>query len=156
MTKRFSVLFSLILTFMFTSVFAVNVTLNVDMENVTVSDDGVHVAGSFQGWDPTATALTDDDGDGVYTVTVDMSSVADDTVYFKYINGNAWGSDEGVSDPVCGGAGGFGSDRWLAVPSEDTTLDPVCFSECIGCDQSYVEFEVDVAGFVLYSCAFIK
>ena len=64
MTKRFSVLFSLILTFMFTSVFAVNVTLNVDMENVTVSDDGVHVAGSFQGWDAAATALTDDDGDG--------------------------------------------------------------------------------------------
>ena len=57
MTNRFSVVFSLILTFMFTSVFAVNVTLNLDMENVTVSDDGVHVAGSFQGWDPAATAL---------------------------------------------------------------------------------------------------
>ena len=147
MTKRFSVVFSLILTFMFTSVFAVNVTLNLDMENVTVSDDGVHVAGSFQGGDPAATALTDDDGDGVYTVTIDMSSVADDTVYFKYINGNAWGSDEGVSDPACGGAGGFGSDRWLAVPSEDTTLDPVCFSECIGCDESYVHFVVDASGF---------
>ena len=78
MTKRFSVLFFSILTFMFTSVFAVNVTLNLDMENVTVSDDGVHVAGSFQGWDAGATALTDDDGDGVYTVTIDMSSVADD------------------------------------------------------------------------------
>ena len=34
MTNRFSVVFSLILTFMFTSVFAVNVTLNLDMENV--------------------------------------------------------------------------------------------------------------------------
>jgi hypothetical protein len=65
MTKRFYVVFSLIFTFMFTSVFAVNVTLNVDMENVTVSDDGVHVAGSFQGWDAGATALTDDDGDGI-------------------------------------------------------------------------------------------
>ena len=147
MLKRFPVFFSLILTFMSTSVFAVNVTLNVDMENATVSGDGVHVAGSFQGWDPAATALTDDDADGVYTVTIDMSSVTDDTVFFKYINGNAWGSDEGVSDPACGGAGGFGSDRWLAVPSEDTTLDPVCFSECIGCDQSYVDFEVDAAGF---------
>jgi len=147
MTKRFSVLFFSILTFMFTSVFAVNVTLNLDMENVTVSDDGVHVAGSFQGWDAGATALTDDDGDGVYTVTIDMSSVAGDTVYFKYINGNAWGGDEGVSDPVCGGAGGFESDRWLVVPSEDTTLDPVCFSECIGCDESYVHFVVDASGF---------
>ena len=41
------------------SLYAVNVTLNVDMSDVTVSDDGVHVAGSFQGWDPAATALTD-------------------------------------------------------------------------------------------------
>ena len=31
------------------SLFAVNVTLNVDMSNVTVSENGVHVAGSFQG-----------------------------------------------------------------------------------------------------------
>ena len=82
MLKRFPVFFSLILTFMSTSVFAVNVTLNVDMENATVSGDGVHVAGSFQGWDPAATALPDDDGDGIYSVSLDMSSVADDTVYF--------------------------------------------------------------------------
>ena len=46
------------------SLFAVNVTLNVDMSNVTVSENGVHVAGSFQGWDPAATPLTDEDGDG--------------------------------------------------------------------------------------------
>ena len=39
------------------SLFAVNVTLNVDMSNVTVSENGVHVAGSFQGWDPAATPL---------------------------------------------------------------------------------------------------
>ena len=86
MLKRFPVFFSLILTFISTSVFAVNVTLIVDMENVTVSGDGVHVAGSFQGWDPATTALTDDDGDGVYTVTIDMSSVTDDTVFFKYLH----------------------------------------------------------------------
>ena len=57
------------------SLFAVNVTLNVDMSNVTVSENGVHVAGSFQGWDPAATPLADDDGDGVYSVVIDMSVV---------------------------------------------------------------------------------
>ena len=113
------------------SLFAVNVTLNVDMSNVTVSENGVHVAGSFQGWDPAATPLTDDDGDGVYTVVVDMSGVTDETVFFKYLNGNSWGNDETVSDPTCGGAGGFESDRFLDVPDVDTILDPVCFSECI-------------------------
>ena len=71
-------IFSKVMLFALTSsLFAVNVTLNVDMSNVTVSDDGVHVAGSFQGWDPAATPLTDDDGDGIYTVVVDMSGVTD-------------------------------------------------------------------------------
>ena len=84
--------FSLFIFLSFTSsLFAVNVTLNVDMSSVTVSENGVHVAGSFQGWDPAGTQLTDDDGDGVYTVVVDMSGVTDETVFFKYLNGNAWG-----------------------------------------------------------------
>ena len=49
MTKRLSFFFSFILTFMFTSVFAVNVTLNVDMENVDVSDDGTVQIASTDG-----------------------------------------------------------------------------------------------------------
>ena len=67
------------------SLFAVNVTLHVDMSDVTVSENGVHVAGSFQGWDPAGTPLTDEDGDGIYTVVVDMSGVTDETVFFKYL-----------------------------------------------------------------------
>ena len=138
--------FSLFIFLSFTSsLFAVNVTLNVDMSSVTVSENGVHVAGSFQGWDPAGTQLTDDDGDGVYTVVVDMSGVTDETVFFKYLNGNAWGDDESVPDPACGGAGGFGNDRFLDVPDVDTVLDPVCFSECIDCDESYVTFHVDMS-----------
>ena len=78
--------FSLFIFLSFTSsLFAVNVTLNVDMSSVTVSENGVHVAGSFQGWDPAGTQLTDDDGDGVYTVVVDMSGITDETVFFKYL-----------------------------------------------------------------------
>ena len=61
------------------------ITLNLDMTNHEVSEDGVHVAGSFQGWDPGATELMDYDNDGIYTV--DFEANAGDTVYFKYING---------------------------------------------------------------------
>ena len=145
MINRFKIFSKIMLSAMASSLLAVNVTLNVDMSNVTVSEDGVHVAGSFQGWDPAGTPLADDDGDGIYTVVVDMSGVTDETVFFKYINGNSWGNDETVSDPACGGAGGFASDRFLDVPDVDTVLDPVCFSECIGCDESYVTFHVDMA-----------
>ncbi|GIR29971.1 MAG: hypothetical protein CM15mP44_2540 [Candidatus Neomarinimicrobiota bacterium] len=87
------------------------ITLHVDMNNQEVSSDGVHVAGSFQGWDPAATQLLDPDMDGIYAV--DIEANAGDTLYYKFLNGNSWGTDESVPDPACGGAGGFGSDRFL-------------------------------------------
>ncbi len=132
-TKSFLKKLLISIVFIATFGFAVNVTLNLDMENVTVSDDGVHVAGSFQGWDPTVTELLDPDQDGVYSV--DIEANYGDTIEFKYLNGNAWGSSEDVSDPVCGGAGGAGENRWLAVPSEDTALDTVCFASCYACND---------------------
>ena len=49
------------------------VTLTVDMSNQTVSPDGVHVAGSFQGWDPGATPMTDN-GDGTWSHTFTSDS----------------------------------------------------------------------------------
>ena len=51
----------------------VSVTLQVDMNEQTVSADGVHVAGEFQGWDPMATPMSDDDMDGVWEVTLDLA-----------------------------------------------------------------------------------
>ena len=121
----------------------VMVELNLDMRDFAVSEDGVHVAGSFQGWSPGTTRLYDLDGDSIYTVEVKM--LGGDTVYYKYLNGNSWGTDEGVSDPACGGAGGYGSDRWFAVPHENISLPPVCFNECISCVDSYVTFHVDMS-----------
>jgi len=54
----------------------VDVTLNVDLNNQTVSGDGVHVAGNFgditsgqPNWDPAGIELTDGDADGIYSVT---------------------------------------------------------------------------------------
>ena len=124
------------------SLFAVNVTFNVDMSDVEVDPSlGVHIAGSFQGWTPDATPLSDDDGDGVWSVTVDMTGQTGN-VEFKYLNGNSWGTDESVNDLACGSEGG---NRILAVPAEDTVSETVCFTECIGCDESYVTFHVDMA-----------
>ena len=82
------------------------ITLHLDMRDHEVSPDGVHVAGSFQGWDPSATELLDPDMDGIYSV--DFEGVVGETYAYKFINGNAWGSDEGVPDPACGGGGGVG------------------------------------------------
>ncbi len=101
----------------------VNVTLNVDMNAVTtISPDGVHVAGSFQNWDPAGTEMTDDDGDGIYSVTVEME--INSTIQFKFLNGNAWG--DGIQETVpedCGvddQNGGF--NRQETIPATDTSF----------------------------------
>ena len=104
-----------------------DVTFQVDMQNQTVSGDGVHVAGSFQGWDPAGTELLDGDMDGVYTVTLALEA---GTYNFKYINGNAWGQDEGVP-----GECNVGGNREAVTPDEDVILDVVCFGECGACSN---------------------
>ena len=104
----------------------VDVTFQVDMQNQTVSGDGIHLAGSFQGWDPGATEMTDPDLDDVYTVTLQLSAA--DYHEFKYVNGNAWGSDESVP-----GECNQNGNRYLTVPEVDTTLAVVCFGECSAC-----------------------
>jgi len=49
----------------------VDITFQVDMTNETVSPDGVHVAGSFQEWDPAATLLSVI-GNNIYAVTLSV------------------------------------------------------------------------------------
>ena len=102
-----------------------DVTFQVDMQNQTVSGDGVHIAGSFQGWDPSATALTDPDLDDIYTVTVALEAA---TYQFKYVNGNSWGQDESVP-----GECATGGNRSVTTPAADTTLAVVCYGECGAC-----------------------
>jgi len=47
-----------------------NVTVQVDMTGQTIASAGVHVAGSFQGWDPAATALIQVGTTDIYEATV--------------------------------------------------------------------------------------
>lgn len=115
------------------------VTLRVDMNNETVSGDGVHVAGNFQGWDPAATMMTDDDLDGIYehTFTTEM-----DTIEFKFINGMDWPFEEDVPD-ACQVEVAGNSNRWL-ITSEDVTLE-VCFASCAPCGMNTVRLRVDMS-----------
>ncbi|SVB63475.1 uncharacterized protein METZ01_LOCUS216329, partial [marine metagenome] len=110
----------------------VSITFQVDMANEDVSADGVHIAGSFQGWSPSATSLSDTVGDGVYSVSVDLTP--GDTVEYKYINGNAWGGDEFQG----------GSNRSLVVPDVDTVLPAYCFNSLHLCSEASITFQVDM------------
>ena len=51
----------------------IEVTFRVDMQYQTVSSNGVHVVGSMQGWNPSSTALSDNDGDNIWEVTLTMA-----------------------------------------------------------------------------------
>ena len=124
----------------------VYVTFQVDMQNEEVSAEGVHIAGSMQGWDPSASAMTDEDADGVYEATFALTT--GETAYYKYVNGNAWGSEEIVpSDCADGG------NRFYVVGEMDETLPVVCFSGCSTCEPpnivtAVVTFQADMTNFV--------
>lgn len=109
----------------------INVTFKVDMSQQTVSADGVHIAGSFQGWNPASDELTDVDADGIYEVTIQIQEGIG--IDYKFINGNDWPFQESV--PMsCGENDGFGGyNRHYALGSEDVEMLPICFGECYPC-----------------------
>lgn len=118
----------------------VDVTFRVDMQDQTTDPLGVHIAGSFQGWDPTATLMTNTFADiWEYTTQLDAGT----TILYKFVNGNAWGSDESVYGDCGDGTG----NRQLTIPASTTVLDPVCFGSCIVCNPPLVDvtFQVDMS-----------
>jgi len=114
------------------------VTFRVNMSEQTVAPEGVHIAGSFQGWDPAATAMTNM-GNGIYIYNHTFSSTED--IQYRFINGDDWSGAETV--PVeCA----IDTNRYLTVPEADTVLTAVCFSSCDPCDpQISVTFRVDMS-----------
>ena len=113
------------------------VTLTVDMSGEEVSTEGVHVAGAFQGWDPSATPMSDNgDGTWSYTFTIDFAA----TYQFKFINGNAWGNDEMVP-----GACAVDGNRMISVDGEMGEVDYfACYGHCAACGLTTVRFRVDM------------
>ncbi|MDA9756009.1 T9SS type A sorting domain-containing protein [Flavobacteriales bacterium] len=114
------------------------VTLTVDMSNETVSPEGVHVAGNFQGWQAGDTPMTDN-GDGTWSYTFTSDSAA--TYQYKFINGNAWGSDEGIP-----GACAFDGNRQIEVDGVmGEASSTVCYNSCAACGMTTVRFRVDMS-----------
>lgn len=78
----------------------VSVTFQVDMNGQTVSPNGVHVAGDWQSeallpadWQPGTAEMTDDDSDGIYSLTVDLPA---GQYEYKFINDNDWPGGEDI------------------------------------------------------------
>ncbi len=104
----------------------VDLTFQVDMNNQTVSPDGVHLVGSFQGFDLNSAIPMTNAGNGVYTATATVNS--NQCIEYKFLNGVTWDDAEVVPAECV-----TGYNRYMVVPDGNTMLDPVCFGECGPC-----------------------
>ena len=97
-------------------------TLSVDMRMQTVSPNGVHVSGTFNSWSPSATVMTSPNNDGIYTISILATA---QTYQYKFLNGNAWGTEE-----VVVGSCVTGTNRLATVSTTSVTVPTVCFGYC--------------------------
>gem|GEM_PF-592164 len=128
-----------------TAPYTVPVTFRVNMYGTTVSAQGVHIAGSFNNWNPAAQPLSNV-GNSVYETTLNLDTTT--THQYKFVNGNITANYETVP-AACGIADGFGGyNRNLAVSNAATTLATVCYASCTNCPTPVlvpVTFSVNMA-----------
>ncbi len=111
--------------------------VSVNMNQQTVSTNGVRIAGNFQGWNPSSTQMTDANGDGIYEYTI--NTFVGEKIEYKFINGNAWGQDETVP-LACRYNNSW--NRGDSISSVADTAATVCFALCYNC--AGVTFQVDM------------
>ncbi len=124
------------------------VKFSVDMSSETVSANGVHVAGNFQGWSPSGTKLTQEGSTGIYSVYAEVDENA--VVEYKFINNNDWSSGvEGVpaiSQKGHKNNGESNDNRWFwSGTGKDTLVLPAFkFGGSAPANQYAVRFAVDL------------
>ena len=116
-----------------------NVTLSVDMSQQLVSPNGVHVAGSFQNWNPEDPnyEMFDLDADGIYTIELMLQP---GQYEYKFVNGNSWLEvNENLPAPC-----NYNGNRLLNVGTEILN-ETYCFNKCSSscgsqCDPSSIDW----------------
>jgi hypothetical protein len=120
---------------------SVNVRFRIDMANETVSAQGVHLAGSFQGWDPETTEVNFI-GYTIYEINLALNPY---TFYeYKFINGNSWGQDENLSSACTANF-----NRFFTTGFEDIDLPLVCFGQCTMCAGCTDPFAAEYSPFAI-------
>jgi hypothetical protein len=110
----------------------VDVTFQVDMNNVTASYTNVYVSGTVNNWSGNTNQLTDADGDGVYEGTL---SLMPGSYEYKFTYDNWTGQEtlDPVADATCTLTTGTFTNRYSTISNADTTLPVVCWEECTSC-----------------------
>ncbi len=104
----------------------VSITMNVNMNQYTVSADGVSLAGGSGFGGPGDNPMLDPDGDGIYSITL-MRPVGF-TSNYTFVNGSGWGDKENIAGLPCSDPDNF-DDRLPVTVNQDTVIN-TCFAEC--------------------------
>ena len=126
----------------------VSVTWNLNMTNETVATEGPSVAGGADFGFPGDNPMSDPDGDGIYTLTLQVESGY--TGYYTFTNGACadWSCKENIAGQDCANPANY-NDRQLENITEDTVIN-TCFGQCStdgSCEASSavdVTFQVDM------------
>ena len=105
-----------------------DLTVSVDISQTSFT--GVTLAGGFNGWNNGSNPMSDDDGDGVYSITVSVTAGAQE---YKFLANGDWGLAESFD----------GTESCTTDPAEfvnrvilvegPTTVDTVCYNSCEAC-----------------------
>lgn len=122
-----------------------NVTFQVDLNQYTGSYTQVNLNGDFNNWCGTCAAMTDANSDGIYEITVGITT---DSIEYKFTL-DGWTVDEQFAggEPCTKTTGAF-TNRFFEVDA-DTTLPAVCWQSCTSCSGTpanrNVTFKVDLS-----------
>lgn len=135
-----------------------NVTFEVDTRNIFVGDRGMFLGGGIFGGS-NGTAMSDADGDGIWTVTVELPEGT--TGNYAFFNspgdGGDWGTKENLAGQACADAGNY-NDRILDAVTGDTTISycfATCETSCTPVARYDVTFEVGTANETVTSGVFL-
>lgn len=122
------------------------ITFQVNLQNETVSPNGVYIMGNWDDW--TTAVKLDNSTDKIYSTTLTLKP--GNRIDYKFFDGNPAGNwEEYKGENFRGSCTDEWTNRFFIVPDESTVLDPVCFNSCEICepvvsDSVNVTFRVDM------------
>lgn len=128
-----------------------NITFELNTETIAEIDpSGIYIAGGNGFGSPGDNQLTDSDGDGIYTITLQREEGF--SSHYTFLNGNCpdYTCKENLTGLPCGDPGNF-NDRFLSPVMGDRTI-KACFGTCdddgsctIVTDSIDITFELNTA-----------
>ena len=128
---RLRILHLFVFLLIFASAFAQQVNITFELNSATIPEvdpAGLYIAGGSGFGSPGDNELTDPDGDGIYSITIQRDQGF--SSYFIFLNGNCpdYSCKENIAGLPCSDPANF-NDRFLPAVMADTTI-LACYETC--------------------------